>query len=1851
MDHTDAPKTKTTDDKKFLLVGIGASAGGVQALKSLFASIPADSGMAYAVVLHLSQAHESNLDAILQTQTAMPVLQVYKPVTVKPNHVYVIPPGKFLELTDGIIRLTEPERIEGKRIAIDHFFRNLADVYGIRAVCIILSGTGSDGTLGMKQIKERKGFAIAQDPEDAAFGEMPSSAIHTGLIDVVLPIPKMAEKLLAVRDSTERFRLVDKNDQKVAEQIKGSEALREIITLLRVRTGNDFANYKQTTILRRIARHLQIHELESMTDYVHLLRDRPEEVDFLLNNLLINVTNFFRDKDVFEALETSVIPQLFEGKTAQDTLRVWVAGCASGEEAYSMAMLLTEHAAKIPHPPKIQIFASDVDKEAIAEARLGQYNTSIVLDVSEERLQRFFVKEDHTYRVRKELRELILFSPHNLLRDPPFSKLDLVSCRNVLIYLNRPTQVKVLQVFHFALGKSGFLVLGSSETAEGTPNLFTPIEKKLRIYTRTGSESIIYAPPVLPFGNNWQVKIPELPMIQPEKSFSFGELHFRLLEQYAPPSALVNEEFDILHLSEHAGRYLRHVGGEPTSNLLKIIHPDLRPDVRAALFAAQQEAQTVEVPDVRMELDGQERYINLTVHNITAPQSVRGFLLVLFEEHSYARTAPAENGQKQKLISTDDAMEGVVRRLEDDLQRTKDRLRTTVEQYETSLEELKASNEELQAINEELRSTSEELETSKEELQSVNEELISVNQEMKDTLEEISRANADLQNLMVSIHIGTIFLDRTLHIKLFTPEVQKIFNILPADVGRPISDFTNKLDYDFLNEDAQQVLKTLQATEREVCSAEGHWYIARLLPYRTLEDRIDGIVMTFVDITERKKAEEKMRASDKLFRAVVSQTTVGIALTDLTGRFTFVNDHYCQIVGYTAEELLQRKIQDLTHLEDVVSHREKFIQMVKKGESFTGKQRYIRKGGAAVWVSNSVKLVRDEQEKAAYAIVVSVGISELKQSEEDLRESEARYRTLFNSIDEGFCVCEMLFDENNQPVDYRFLEVNLMYEKLTGLKNAVGKTGRELEPNLEKHWFEIYGKVVLTGEPIRFESHLAAWDKWYDLYVARVGKPEARKFAILFNDISERKLIERERERFLAIGSDLQVIMGTDGYFQWVSPTVERILGWTAEEMTTQPGATFLHPTDMEASQQGANQLFGGEELFDFENRYRHKDGSYRWFLWRAQPYLDNKVIYAAGIDITERKQTEAALRESEERLRIAMQNSAIVLSGLDLQLRYTWTLNTHPDFAEAKVIGKTAADIMPEENAKQLLAINRRVLERGVGSRNEIAIELSDGLHFYDHFVEPFHDTTGKLTGLTTAAIDITDRKKAEEVLSELYRQIKRQSAVFDTTLSTITDHVYNYDRDGRFLYANQTLLDLWGLKKEDAIGKTMAELNYQQEVETRLLEGIRTVFDTQQMVTNETFYTSPSGMSGHYENILTPVFSEDGTVEFVTGSSRDITQHKQLEEVLRDADRRKNEFLATLAHELRNPLTPIRAALEILNHSENREQQQQVRMIIERQIRKIVILVDDLLEISRITRGKIQLHKEIISIQAVLKDVIETTQPLITAAGHQFTLQVPEEVVCIHADDIRIAQILVNIVNNAIKYTNNGGTISLIVTTENDQVVIRIKDNGIGIPTDRLESIFEIFEQVEHHGKKFQSGLGIGLSLAKDLTELHGGTVTAHSEGEGKGSEFTVRLPLAEDQTPLDEEPPCEDDPEIPAFEGNRKRILVVEDDIDIADMMQAILELENYTVQIANNGESAIRVATEFIPEAALVDIGLPDMDGHEVARRLRKEYPSLLLIAHSGWGADEDLQRSKEAGFDHHLVKPADIEEITALLTKA
>ncbi|TWB96114.1 two-component system CheB/CheR fusion protein [Bradyrhizobium macuxiense] len=1018
-DTSDEERDETTEPNlaRTVVVGIGASAGGVQALQQLFAALPEKTGAAFVVVVHLDPDLRSEMSNILAARTHMPVLQVGEPIPLNADHVYVIPPDRRLHITNDEIATAEFDEPRGKRAPIDLFFRSLAEQHG-DGCAVILTGAGSDGSVGVRAVKESGGIILVQDPNEAEFPSMPRSAIATGIADFVLPIREIAQRL------TELVR--EKNHEGPGGGLRGLDAdlLRRILAHVRVRTGHDFSKYKRATILRRIARRMQVTRADSPKDYYDVLRDNTDEAQALLGDLLISVTSFFRDKEAFRALELQVIPQLFNGKLSDRSIRVWVPGCATGEEAYSIAMLLLEQASRQDIRPTIQVFGSDIDARALAIAREGMYPVAIETDVSEDRLRRFFVKDGDQYRVRQELRDLVLFASHSLLKDPPFSRLDLIACRNLLIYLDRELQELACNTFHYALNPDGFLMLGTSESADHPPGQFRTFDRKARIYQSSASPGELRLLPRL-LGSVGLIHEQAANPIRPPSTTSLlneAAAHRQALEKLAPPSILVDQLHRVLHMSDNAGRFLQPSGGPLSGNIIDLVRPELRFELRSALNRVFETSQPWLSLPIPVRFNGAPHRVLMHVKPLDDHDDHgAGSAVVLFIEGD--RVDNAIEG----AISANDASKEIVARLREELQQTQTRLRTTREESDAANEELRAANEELQSINEEYRSTSEELETSKEELQSINEELQTVNSELKLKLEAVSRAHSDLQNLMAATDFGILFLDSSLRIKRFTQQVTDLFSITPSDEGRPIADFAHRLEYQNLVSDAHAVLANLSPIKHEIRSRNGRWYDVRLRPYRTVDDKIDGIVLTFVDMTDRRHTEDALRISERQLRQqtqLVELSRDPIFIWDYDGGILAWNRGSEQLYGYSRDEAVgKRKNQLLGTMVPGGSFAELRSKLLDEG-NWTGELQHKTKNGRELTVES--RIVLETIDGRRLALESTRDVSERKAWEEQqkllLRELTHRVKntlTVVQSIAHQTRRFSKSYDEFTERLDGR----------------------------------------------------------------------------------------------------------------------------------------------------------------------------------------------------------------------------------------------------------------------------------------------------------------------------------------------------------------------------------------------------------------------------------------------------------------------------------------------------------------------------------------------------------------------------------------------------------------------------------------------------------------------------------------------------------------------------------------------------------------------------------------------------------------------------------------------------------------
>lgn len=847
------------EEISFPIVGIGASAGGLPALEQFMRRVPAGSGMAFVVVQHLDPTRKTIMAELLQRSTAMKVMEVRDGAPVRPDEVYVIPPNCDLSILHGVLHLLAPPAGKGMRLPIDFFLASLAQDRRERAIGVILSGSGADGTAGLQAIRKMGGLAAVQEPSTAEFDSMPGSAVEAGLADLVAPVEELPGKILLWLRHPPLFR--DTERETVPED-KSQYGMDKIVVLLRSHTGNDFSYYKRNTLHRRVERRMGLHQIAKMADYVRYLQENPQELSLLFKEMLIGVTSFFRDPAAWDQLRQEAIPALLAGRPADGTLRAWVPGCSTGEEAYSLAMVLKEAVEEI-RPRRtcsIQIFATDLDRDAIDKARSGLFSSAISADITDARLKRFFSQEESGYRVRKEIREMVIFAPQNLLMDPPFTRLDILSCRNLLIYLTPEVQKKLIPIFHYSLRPGGILFQGSAETTGEGNDFFAPLSGKSRLFQRM--ESVLRPDPMM-FPSSFNphpVRVPEArpPGLAPASLQTLADQ--LVLQRYAPPAVLTNDKGDIFYVSGRTGKYLEPAAGKANWNVFAMARDGLRHELASAFQQALRQKEVVLLDGLKVGTNGGTGMVEVSVQRMEEAGPLKGLVMVVFRDLAtpVAAAAPPDHTTRSPV------RHGLLAELEQALIKAHAETRATHQEMQTSREELRSANEELQSTNEELK-------TSQEEMQSINEELQAVNIELQSKVDDLSRTSNDMKNLLDSTDIATLFLDRDLHVRRFTPQATKIIKLIPGDAGRPITDLVSDLSDATLTDDAREVLRTMIPTERSAATRDGRWFTMRIMPYRTVDERTDGVVITFADITVAKTLEAKLRDHQATLEKNVAQ--------------------------------------------------------------------------------------------------------------------------------------------------------------------------------------------------------------------------------------------------------------------------------------------------------------------------------------------------------------------------------------------------------------------------------------------------------------------------------------------------------------------------------------------------------------------------------------------------------------------------------------------------------------------------------------------------------------------------------------------------------------------------------------------------------------------------------------------------------------------------------------------------------------------------------------------------------------------------------------------------------------------
>ncbi len=967
--------TKVSDGLEFPIIGIGASAGGLEAFEQFFTNMPSDTGMAFVLVTHLDPTHKSILSDLIKRYTQMTVVQAEDKEYIKPNWAYIIPPNQNITIKEGKLHLTERSEFRGRRLPIDEFFRSLAEEKQEKSIGIVLSGTGTDATLGLREIKGVGGMVMVQDPKTAKYDGMPRSAIDNVIVDFILSPNDMPEYLIKY------VKHLPSDIEQLEAPIKIKDTIEEIFTLLHNKVGHDFSAYKLNTLFRRIERRMTVCHITQYKDYIQYLKDYPEEIDNLFRELLIGVTNFFRDKEAFKSFNEQAIPKLFENKNLKDAVRIWILGCSTGEEAYSIAMLLKEKMDLLKKEIKIQIFATDIDIRAIDKARQGIFPDNIVVDVPPNLITKYFSMENGFYQIKKNIRDMIVFAVQNAITDPPFSNVNLICCRNLLIYLTAEIQKKLLLLFHYSLNHNGYLFLGNSESLNGFAKYFNVIDKKWKIFQKKEVNLIDREfPRPFPPLVDYNYKRKPLEKIKIPEKINYRDLIEQLLiEKYAPTSVIINENFNVLYIYGHTYKFLELPSGEINLNILNMARESYKIKLITGLRKLALTKKEIRFDNLKIDENGKNLLFNMILSPIVKPKTMEDLILIQFEE------IYPKKDEKEKIITekTEDISELRIKQLEMELSSTKQYLQTTIEELETSNEELKSTNEELQSSNEELQSTNEELQTSKEELQSINEELVTVNTELDAKIVEVTKTNNDMNNLLSTINVGTLFLDDNLNINRFTPPTSNIFNLIQTDIGRPISDISSNLEYKDIVENAKKVLKTLIPFEIDVKNINNTWYTMRIVPYRTADNKIEGIVISFIDITNRKLMEEKLRLNSN----ILTHLSEGVALIRVDdGKVVYTNPTFEEMFGYKPGEIIGEYGSIITAPTDKSPDEinEEIMGILLKLGEWHGELMNIRKNGTTFWCYVNISLFNDP-EYGKVIVSIHSDITEKKEKDNEIQ--------------------------------------------------------------------------------------------------------------------------------------------------------------------------------------------------------------------------------------------------------------------------------------------------------------------------------------------------------------------------------------------------------------------------------------------------------------------------------------------------------------------------------------------------------------------------------------------------------------------------------------------------------------------------------------------------------------------------------------------------------------------------------------------------------------------------------------------------------------------------------------------------
>lgn len=1653
--------------KSFPVAGIGASAGGLEAFTALLNHLPVDTGMAFVVVQHLSPTHDGILPKLLGKTTGMPVLEVTHGMTVEPNHVYVIPPNANMEIAGGVLKLLPREITRGQARSIDFFFQSLAEARGHESIGIILSGTASDGTIGLEAIKAEGGITFAQD-ESAKFDSMPRSAIAAGCVDFVLSPAAIAREL--ARLARHPYVITPKRAPVEEGEVEPGEDLKRVLTVVRRHSGNDFNAYKCATLQRRLHRRMVLGKFKDLSDYVVYLETHPAEVESLTADFLIGVTNFFRDPDAFEFVKKKVFPKLLKARQSrpmEEALRFWVLGCSTGQEAYSLAMAWLEFAESARANVMLQIFATDVHNPYLERARSGVYSKSLLQDVSPERLRRFFVEVDGGYRVSKAIRDMCVFAKQNVVSDPPFSHIDLVSCRNLLIYLRAEQQRRVIPIFHFALKPGGFLFLGPAENVTGFGHMFLPTDRKVKVFARKPGPSQItarFSPNPLP-----PIRIREAVASSPPAETgqdALREADRLLLSKYAPVGVLINADLQVLQFRGYTGRYLEAPPGKATLNVLKMAREGLLSPLRNAIKRAVKQNATVKTPGVIVQEENRTVTINLEVIPLKHSREEQRCFLITFEPVPEMASEPALKKKPGASPPAHKGSEGDTAQVRRELAETKEHLQSVIEQQDAYNEELQSANEEAQAANEELQSINEELETAKEELQASNEELTTVNEELHTRNHEMALTTGDLTNLLTSVNMAIVMLGRDLCIRRFTAQAEKVLHIVASDVGRPITDLALNFPIVDLEHSLTQVIQTVTFKEQEVQDRQGHWYALRIRPYLTSDNKIDGAVMLLVDVDELKRNQMEIAEARDYAQHIVETVGDALLVLDHTLIVQSANQSFYELFRVSPQETEKRYLYSLGsgewNVPDLRRLLEEMLPQNRSIKDFEVEQEFPRLGHRIMRL-NARRFTTSASNRELILLAIT-DVSDARIAEKKLHRSELRYRRLFEAAKDGILILDAATGKISDVNPYMVELLN--YSR----KELLGKELWEIGLIRDRRDSETTVRKLQESETVRYEDlPLESKDgrtKEVEMFANLYREDGHDVIQCNIRNITERKTAERElaeRARLLDLSNDAIIVRDRDNRISLWNQGAEKMYGWKAEEVMGKDLHTLLHtefphPYKEILAELDREGCYRGEVVQVARNG-RRVPSACRWVL-----DFKTRSILTSYTDVTERKEQEEAQKVFTQQLatdledtRQLQQISAQLIHEDNVELLYGQILDaaiaiTRSDMGSLQMF-------YPDRDALRLLAWkgfdpeSARLWE-WVGT--DKGCSCGEALR----------------TGLR---VIVSDTEKCDFLLEEslaAFRKLGLRSlqstpliSRAGKTVGIISTHWHKTHE-----------LNERELRILDVLARQAADLIERKDSEEALRKAQVQLADR----------------AGQLERLV-------------------AERTARLQETVQELE----SYSYSIAHDMRAPLRTMSSFARLIQTEHGTQLDEAGQGYLERVItasQRLDHLVTDVLNYSSASRR--EMHLRPVNLEKLLDEAIR----------NQGEFQSPRAVIDIRrplppviAHEPSLMQVVNNLFSNAVKFVLPGVLPRVTVRSElkGEDVRVWFEDNGIGISKEDVERIFALFGRL-HPAAEFE-GTGIGLTIVRKAVERMGGKVGVESE-PGKGSQFWIQLRKAKTDEPND-------------------------------------------------------------------------------------------------------------------------------------